>query len=92
MAETFTEQERHAIDDLHKREFQNMTAEEVALYTRWVTWNAQRDAEFTAKIGLMQQANAAKIELMQEQAALAKQNLNELRDAALARLAAIDGA
>ena len=92
MAETFTEQERRTLDDIHKREFQNMTASEVSLYARWVAEQARIEAEHSAQIALWREESAAKQALMHEQAALAKQNLNDLKDAALARLAAIDGA
>lgn len=92
MAETFTEQERHTIDDLYRREFQNMTAEEALLYGRWTAEQARFATEQSEKIALWREESAAKQALMHEQAALAKQNLNDLKDAALARLAAIDGA
>lgn len=92
MADTFTEQERHAIDDIYKREFQNMTADEVALYGRWIAEQTRLETEHSAQIALWREESAARQALRHEQAATAKANLNELRDAALARLAAIDGA
>lgn len=90
--EQFTEQERRTIDDIYKREFQNMTAEEVQLYARWTAALALNESEHQAKLELWRTESAARIAARQEQAALAKQNLKDLKAAALARLAAIDGA
>ena len=36
----FTEQERHAIDDIYKREFKDLTPDEVQLYARWESFKA----------------------------------------------------
>lgn len=90
--EQFTEQERHTIDDIHKRNFQDMTPDEVQLYARWTATKAVADSEHQAKLELWREMSAARSAARKEQAALAKQNLKELKAAALARLAAIDGA
>ena len=90
--ETFTEQERHTIDDIYKREFQDMSADEVQLYARWTAALALNDAEHQAKLELWRKMAQERSTARKEQAALAKQNLKDLKAAALARLAAIDGA
>ena len=90
--EHFTEEERHTLDDIHKRYFKDMTPDEVQLYARWTAANAVADSEHQAKLELWREMSQARSAARQEQAALAKQNLKDLKAAALARLAAIDGA
>ena len=86
----FTEQERNTITDILKRNLENLTPDEVALYARWTTAVALSEAEFEAKIQAMRNESANKIAEFNEIAAVAKKNLKDLKHAALARLEAID--
>lgn len=86
----FTEQEQNIITDIHKRNFENLTPDEVQLYARWKTAIALRDTEFQSKQDAMKNEMQARINLTAEIAETAKSNLAELKQAALARLEMID--
>lgn len=89
VAENFTEQELDAIDAIYAKNFENLSADEVQLYARWQAALALADAEFNAMIQAMQESSQAKIASLSEIADTAKQNLRELKEAALHRLESI---
>ena len=80
----FTEEERMKIDGMLKRGLQGLTADEVALYSRWTTANELDQAEYQETMAAIT-ANAA---LLQSNALAMYNNaiasLEAQRDAALA--------
>ena len=87
----FTEHERNTIDDIYKREFQDMTPDEVQLLLRWNAAQAKNDELVKAEIAAMNDEKEARIEETRKTAETARRNLTELKDAAKKRLAAIEG-
>lgn len=88
--EDFTEEERAIINDIHKRQFADMTPEEVILYGEWQGLKARLDAELVARENALKEETAASIKARQatEQAAL--DTLEALKDLALAKLKAVE--
>lgn len=64
----FTEKERHIIDDIHKREFTDMTPEEVRLYGRWCAENAANERESELRNDALMSELAARGEMHRAQA------------------------
>lgn len=87
----FTEKERRTIDDIYKREFQNMSGEEVQLLLRWNAAQAKNDELVKAEIAAMNAEKEARIEETRKTAEKARRNLTELKNVAKKRLAAIEG-
>ena len=86
----FTEEQKHTIDDICKRNFENLTQDEVKLYADWQAALALDDAEFKAKQDAFSAESAARIKALDSKAKTARKNLNDLKAAALARLERID--
>ena len=86
----FTYEQKQIIDDICKRNFENLTADEVKLYADWQAAIALRDAEFQAKQDALAAESAARIKALESKAKTARKNLNELKAAALVRLERID--
>lgn len=86
----FTEHERNTINDIYRREFQDMTPDEVQLLLRWNTAQAKNDELVKAEIGNMQALYASQIEESRKTEEAARRTLSELKDAAKKRLAAIE--
>lgn len=86
----FTYEQKQIIDDICKRNFENLTADEVKLYADWQAAIALRDAEFQAKQDALAAESAARIKALDSKAKTARKNLNDLKAAALARLERID--
>lgn len=86
----FTYEQKQIIDDICKRNFENLTADEVKLYADWQAAIALRDAEFQAKQDALAAESAARIKALESKAKTARKNLNELKAAALMRLERID--
>ena len=82
--EDFTEEERCIINDLHQREFQGMTADEVALYARWESAKAVFDESLQAELASITATCTARINAMEEQRDIAIANLEAQKDAAIA--------
>ena len=82
--EDFTEEERCIVNDLYRREFQGMTADEVALYARWESAKAVFDASLQAELDSISAACMARISAMESQRDAAIANLEAQRDAAIA--------
>jgi hypothetical protein len=87
----FTEKERKTINDIYRREFQDMTPDEVQLLLRWNTAQAKNDELVKAEIAAMNDEKEARIEETRKTAEKARRNLAELKSAAKKRLAAIEG-
>ena len=87
----FTEKERNTIDDIYRREFQDMTPDEVQLLLRWNAAQAKNDELVKAEIAAMNAEKEARIEETRKTAEKARRNLTELKNAAKKRLAAIEG-
>lgn len=88
--ENFTQQEREMLDDINKRELQNLTAEEVQLYARWQSYLAVHRAEFEAEQARLQAESEARIQAAAAESQAVLQNLEALKNAALARLEMIE--
>lgn len=86
----FTEEQKHTIDDICKRNFESLTADEVKLYADWQAALVLDDAEFKAKQDAIAAESAARIKALDSKAKTARKNLNDLKAAALARLERID--
>lgn len=86
----FTEEQKHTIDDICKRNFENLSAEEIKLYADWQVALALDDAEFKAKQEALAAESAARIKALESKAKTARKNLNDLKAAALTRLERID--
>ena len=86
----FTNAEKERINQLYGNDFEGITPEDASLIGRWEAWKAVNDAEFQAKVTAIEAESKAKLEQSEALHRKAKTNLEELRDAALARLEAID--
>lgn len=84
ISDNFTEVERHKIAELHQREFQDMTPDEVALYARWESLKAVNSAEVQSQLDAITAVCSARIETMEELKLAAFDNLEAQRDAAVA--------
>lgn len=80
----FTEQERNIITDLAKREYQNMTAEEVQLYARWEAAKALAESDYQHALEQREAITAEKLALARAQNEAAIAAINEIRDRAIA--------
>lgn len=80
----FTEEERNTITDLARREYQDMTAEEVQLYARWQSAKALADSEFEHEREQREAVTAEKLALARAQNEAAIAAINEIRDRAIA--------
>lgn len=65
---SFTEAERHAIDNIYKREFQDMTPEEVQLYGRWCAETAAEKKDLEVREEAFYKEMNARAELYTAQA------------------------
>lgn len=80
----FTEHERDIITDLARREYKDMTPEEVQLYAHWQAAKALADSEFEHAQEQREAITAEKLELARQQTAAAITAINEIRDYAVA--------
>lgn len=88
--EDFTEEERAIINDIHKRQFADMTPEEVILYGEWQGLKARLDAELLARENALKEETAASIQAKQATEQAAIETLEALKDLALAKLKAVE--
>jgi hypothetical protein len=86
----FTEAERAMINDIYKREFQDMTPDEVQLYGEWQAVNARLDANVQARRETLEAEMTANVEIYRETEKAAIDTLEALKDLALARLKAVE--
>lgn len=73
----FTEEERRIIDDLHKREFADMTPEEAQLYGRWCAESAAEKREIELREDALIEELAARGEMHRAQAREAQARFEE---------------
>ena len=86
----FTEQELHAIDDMHRRNLEGLTSDEVQLLVRYNQAIALQTAKFQAE---QERANAemkARIEQSETQTNAALDMMRQMRNAAIARLERVE--
>jgi hypothetical protein len=86
----FTETERTAINDIYKREFQDMTPDEVQLYGEWQAVNARLDADVQARRETLETEMTASVEMYRETEKAAIDTLEALKNLALAKLKAVE--
>lgn len=80
----FTEAERNTMTDLAKRNYQNMTQEELQLYTRWNNAKALADSQFELEKQQKEALTAQQLSLAQQQTAAAIAAIEEIKDRAVA--------
>lgn len=85
----FSETERNIIVDIARREMQDMTPEEVELYTEWQACLAINEAKHVAERDAMTAQVTAAIADHQAATAASIEAMNALRDLALAKLEAV---
>ena len=88
--EDFTEEERAIINDIYKRQFTNMTPEEVILYGEWQGLKARLDEELVARENALKEETAAKIQARQATERAAIDALEALKNLAVAKLKAVE--
>ena len=82
----FTNDEKERINQLYGNDFEGITPDDAQLIARWENAKATVDAGFQAKQEALQTETQARIEQTQALYEQAMTNLQELHDAALARL------
>ena len=87
----FTEQERAILKDCAKREYRDMTADEVMLYAEWNAAIELSKDEYEAEKKRLDELMQSEIQARQEEHEAAMENLQILHDAAIARLERIRG-
>lgn len=85
----YTEQERQAINDIMRREFADMTPEEVALYAEWTSTADYLESDAQSKRDALERETQAKIEAARETEKKALDTLELLAQAARAKLEAV---
>ena len=85
----FSESERNIINDIHRREFADMTAEEVMLYAEWVACKAKIEERNSLQAQALQQKMEAEIKACEAQEKAALAQLHELEQKAQERLARV---
>lgn len=80
----FTEAERNTMTDLARRNYQDMTQEELELYTRWNSAKALADAQFELEKQQREALTAQQLALAQQQTAAAIAAIEEMKDLAVA--------
>ena len=86
LADAFTADELREIDDFYRRKLENLTADEMQLYTRWIVAKAQEDAAFVAEEKRRDEYLQSKLDCLQRESEATLNNLRETRDIARARL------
>lgn len=80
----FAEAERNTMTDLARRSYQDMTQEELELYTRWNSAKALADAQFELEKQQREALTAQQLALAQQQTAAAIAAIEDIRDQAVA--------
>lgn len=88
--EEYTEQERAIITDLARRDYADMTKEEVMLFAEWETTKAYIESDLEAKRKALEDETKAKIELARQTEQTALNTLEAMAEAAKARLKAVE--
>ena len=87
--EKFTVDEQERINLLAAGKAENITTEDMKLFSRWETSLALADARFKAEAEALKARTDAEIEQREKIAKVAFENLEAQRDLALARLEAV---
>lgn len=87
--EQFTQEELARINELATNTAENITFEDMKLFSRWETSEAIANERFQAELKTLEAENAAKIEQSQQIADAAAANLQAQADLARARLEAV---
>lgn len=85
----FTESERNIINDIHKREFADMTPDEVILYAEWVTCKARIEERNSEQMKALWKKTEADIRASEAQEKASLAALRELEQQAQDRLAKV---
>ena len=88
--EEYTEQERAIITDLARRDYADMTKEEVMLFAEWESTKAYIESDLEAKRKALEDETKAKIELARQTEQTALNTLEAMAEAAKARLKAVE--
>lgn len=82
----FTKEERARIDNLYANDFKGITPDDAQLVARFERFMAKQEAESDAYIQTIKDESAKRVAQAKRVSDKAIKNLNELHDAALARL------
>ena len=82
----FTNEEKERINQLYGNDFKDITPEDAQLIARWESYKAAQNLEYKAKLDAIQAETKAKLEYATIEHEQAMNNLEALKDAALARL------
>ena len=82
----FTEEERHRISDIDRRNRADLTAEEVALIVEWENAMAVSTAEFEAAESRLDSEHETRLANLQSEHEQAVSNMNAMHQAAIDRL------
>lgn len=86
----YTDRERAIITDLERRDYADMTKEEVMLYAEWEATKAYIDSNLDMKRKAFEEETQAKIELARQTEQKALDTLEEMARAARERLKAVE--
>ena len=87
----FTNEEKERINQLYGNDFKDITPDDAMLIARWERMKALQESEHQAKLDALQAEMKARIKSAQAESDKAMENLETLKQAALARLEGIDG-
>ena len=82
----FTNAEQERINQLYGNDFADIQPEDAQLIARWESWKATQESEHKAKLEAMETEANAKAEQSKRIAEKAIEDLEDLKNAALARL------
>ena len=88
--EEYTEQERAIITDLARRDYADMTKEEVMLFAEWESTKAYIESDLEAKRQALEDETKAKIELARKTEQTALDTLEAMAQAAKERLKKVE--
>ena len=83
----FTNEEKERINQLYGNDFKDIKPEDGLLIARWEQHNAEVQAKYSAEMKALQDVADEKVRQSRETAELARANLKEMHDAAMARYA-----
>lgn len=86
----YTERERAIITDLARRDYADMTKDEVMLFAEWESTKAYIESDLEAKRKALEDETKAKIELARQTEQTALNTLEAMAEAAKARLKAVE--
>ena len=82
----FTNAEQERINQLYGNDFDNVTADDIQLIARWEAAKAMRELHYQAKLEALKTETEAKIAQSEAVSEKAMSDLEELKNAAMARL------